>query len=202
MNTMQKLAVFDFDDTLVYGDSLWPFLVYVVGMPRAMMALAEALFLLFRRYLTNKRDPTIVDYRTFIKTHLLRRLLTGQKADNLAAAVAKLRGWQKWNEPVRQTLLDHYNKGHKIVVVSGGLDLYLPVLLADLPQRALICTRMEVKDDVLTGEMSSGNCVRARKAEILANYILKNGPFSESWGYGNYPHDIPMLELVDHRVIV
>ena len=65
-----------------------------------------------------------------------------------------------------------------------------------------MCTRVEVINGVVSGFMTAGNCVRKRKAEILANYIEKNGPFVESWGYGNYPHDLPMLELLDHRTIV
>ncbi len=35
------LAVFDFDHTLITGDSLWPFLAAVAGWPRALLALAE-----------------------------------------------------------------------------------------------------------------------------------------------------------------
>lgn len=202
MNEQTTLAVFDFDHTLIDGDSLWPFLVYVAGWPHAALTLAEAVFLLVRRYLKDKKDPEIADYRTFIKAHMLRRLLAGRTAAELAPAIEKLRGWQIWNEPMRRALFEHHDKGHRIVIASGGLDLYLPELLSDLPPRALICTRMEARDGVLTGEMLSGNCVRAKKAEILANYILRNGPFGESWGYGNYPHDVAMLELVKHRVIV
>ena len=202
MNGITTLAVFDFDDTLIKGDSLWPFLVNVAGPFRAALALADALYQFARRYLKDKNDPEIADRRTFIKAHMLRRVLAGHTVPDLASAVEKLRGWVRWNEPVRRALFEHYEKGHQIAIVSGGLDLYLPELLSALPPRALICTRMEARDGVLTGEMLSGNCVRNRKAEILGNYIAKNGPFAESWGYGNFPHDVPMLELVKHRIIV
>lgn len=202
MSELETLAVFDFDGTLIKGDSLWPFLVFVAGWLRACFALAAALFQFARHYLKNRNDPEIADFRTFVKTYLLRRLLAGRTAMELVPAVEKLRQWQQWNEPMRKAILEHFEKGHKIVVASGGLDLYLPELLNDLPPRALICTRIEAHDGVLTGEMLSGNCVRSRKAEILANYILRNGPFAESWGYGNFPHDVEMLELVKHRIIV
>ena len=202
MNEHTTLAVFDFDHTLIEGDSLWPFLVYAAGLPRVLLAVAAASFLLARRYLKNRTDPEIADTRTFVKAHLLRRLLGGRTATELLPAIEKLRGWQKWNEPMRRALREHYEKGHRIVIASGGLDLYLPELLNDLPPRALICTRMEANEGVFTGEMLSGNCVRAKKAEILANYILRNGPFVESWGYGNFPHDVEMLELLQHRIIV
>ncbi|MGE3623878.1 MAG: HAD family hydrolase [Bdellovibrionales bacterium] len=198
----KHLAVFDFDDTLIEGDSLWPFLVLVSGYPAAIKALMQALFLLALRWLNEKSRPEQPDTRTFIKSHLLKKTLAGRHVDTLAPAIEKLRRWQKWKAPVRAALLDHFARGHQIVIASGGLDIYLPALLQDLPPCALICTRMEIESGIITGVMPSGNCVRRRKAEILANYLEKNGPFSESWGYGNYPHDMLMLELLRHRIFV
>jgi phosphoserine phosphatase len=99
-------------------------------------------------------------------------------------------------------LFDHHAKGHTIVIASGGLDLYLPALVKDLPPCAVICTEMEIKDGIITGEMTNGNCVRQRKAELVAAYMAAHGPFDASWGYGNFPHDLPMLELVKYRTIV
>src|SRR5271154_2762149 len=98
LEASRKLAVFDFDHTLIEGDSLWPFLVYAAGMPRALAALGEALGLFVVRRLQNKNDSAIADPRTFIKAHLVRRLLEGRRAAELGSAIGKLRAWQKWNE--------------------------------------------------------------------------------------------------------
>jgi HAD superfamily phosphoserine phosphatase-like hydrolase len=194
------VAVFDFDHTLIRGDSLWPFLACLAGWPRAFAALTEAVFLFIIRYL--KKDPATADRRTFIKARLLRRLLGGRNPNSLVAAIEKLQIWCAWNEPIRQKLLDHYGKGHRIVVASGSLDLYLPALLKELPAHDLICTEVEIKNGAVTGAMPAGNCVRARKADMLKTWLAANGPFEESWGYGNFPHDLPMLNLLDHRIIV
>ena len=35
INDARKLAVFDFDHTLIEGESLWQFMIYVAGAPRA-----------------------------------------------------------------------------------------------------------------------------------------------------------------------
>ncbi len=194
------VAVFDVDHTLITGDSFWPFLTYTAGWPRAFMALARVAFLFAIGYL--KHDPEVADHRTFIKAQLLQQLLAGKTLNGLGDAIQKLRGWKKWNEPVKQKLLDHYAQGHKIVIASGGLDLYLPQLLKDLPPHELICTEVEVKENIVTGTMPTGNCVRLRKAEMLDVWLVRHGPFADSWGYGNFPHDVPMLNLVAHRVIV
>ena len=159
------------------------------------MALAQALFIW-----TALRPRG--DARTFIKSRLLMALLAGRRIDAFDAARRKLRRWVVWLEPTLRALREHHAQGHHIVIASGGLDLYLPTLLRDVPHDALICTQMEIKDGLVTGAMLSQNCVRERKAERVAAYLAAHGPFEDSWGYGNMPHDLPMLALVRHRVIV
>lgn len=198
----RTVAVFDFDHTLIEGDSLWPFLVCVAGWPRAFMALAKIAIHLALHYVRNPKAPELADIRTFVKEQLLIRLLARRGPHEFGPAIDKLRRWQKWNVPLRQKLIEHYERGHRVVIASGGLDLYLPDLLKDLPAYDLLCTEVEIRDDIVTGAMPAGNCVRARKAERLAAYLAAHGPFEESWGYGNFPHDVPMLELLRHRIIV
>ena len=194
----KTIAVFDFDGTLVKGDSFWFYLYYAAGAWSTFWAVRKSFFLLF----WHAHRPETYDKRKFIKQQLIDRLLKGRKVKSLQRAAEKLRVWKQWKEPIRAALLDHYAKGHHIVIASGGLDLYLPELLKDLPHHGLICTTIGTKDGVVTGDMVSGNCVRERKAELVAEYLAKNGPFTDSWGYGNLPHDLPMLNLMKQRVIV
>ena len=198
-NASRAVAIFDFDHTLIKGDSLWPFLVYLAGWLRSLAALAEGVVLLGWRRLRGEKNP---DSRTFLKQHLLHRLLTGRASSDIAQATARLYRWQKWNEPVLEALRDHHRQGHVIVVASGGLNLYLPELLRGLPCDALICTEIGMENNSATGAMTKGNCVRAQKAERIKEWLQANGPFTESWGYGNYPHDVPMLNLLKHRILV
>lgn len=196
MTAPRPIAVFDFDGTLVKGDSLWPFLSAVAGWPRCVAALAMAVV---RQAMER---PQGRDARTFIKAHLLQSILGGRRVDDLAPAVEKMRGWPKWNEAILEKLKEHHDAGNHVVIASGSLDIYLTALLEKVPYDALICTRMEIEDSVVTGEMISGNCVRRRKAELVADYLITHGPFGESWGYGNAPHDLPMMNLLQHRVVV
>ncbi len=190
------VAVFDFDSTLVKGDSLWPFLVAVAGWPQAIVSLLAALLRLTFRL----RSRT--DARTYIKDQLLWMVLAGQRESDLARAVARMRRWPRWIAPSLRALKEHYAAGHHIVIASGGLDIYLPALLKNVPYHALICTEMEVVNGTVTGRSSTGNCVRASKAARVARYLKSLGPLEDSWAYGNLPHDLPMMRLVQHRVIV
>jgi HAD superfamily hydrolase (TIGR01490 family) len=199
---LQSLSVFDFDDTLIHGDSMWAFLPFVAGWPRVGIALAEAAVAYAKRRYLNPNDPALADRGTFFKDKILKRLIAGRTPESLADAVARLRPWLRWKESVCATLREHYDNGHHVVIASGSLDLYLPELIKELPHHALLCTNIEVRDGVVTGAMSLGNCVRQGKAERVAAYIATHGPFGESWAYGNFPDDVPMMNLLKHRIIV
>lgn len=187
------LAIFDLDGTLLTGDSLWPFLVRLVGRRRVARALAQAV----------AAGLSAKDRKTAIKARLLALTLADvplSQVHDVANWLAK--DWRRWNKPLYDVLLSHKQRGHRILVATGALDLYATRLLADLPVDAILCTRMESRDGVLTGRMVDGNCVRDVKAQQVQDWINQNGPFSASWGYGNPPSDLPFLELVDHAVIV
>ncbi len=195
---MTRLAIFDFDRTLITGDSFIPFLCCVAGRTRTYAAIVESLARLAVRPSKEKG----VDPPTFLKAFLIDRLLKGKKIADLEDALKDLSLWQDLNLKIVHRLLDHHKRGDTIVIASGGLDIYLPTLLEDLPHTALICTEIGQKDGVLTGQMTKGNCVRLLKAQRVHEWMEENGPFEETFGYGNAPHDLPMLDLVKHRVVV
>ncbi|MFA5041130.1 MAG: HAD family hydrolase [Bdellovibrionales bacterium] len=193
------MAIFDYDNTLIKGDSFLPFLIYASNRFFVYAASIEAL----TRYALRRaqKKPT-ESLRTFIKSHLLHRILKGKRPEDLKVAAEKTREWQKPNWPVLKTLHEHHENGDTIIIASGSLDLYMEDLLRDIPHDALICTDIEVKEGRITGVMVNGNCVRRCKAERVKTWLNVFGPFDESFGYGNHPHDVPMLELVKHRIIV
>ncbi len=196
---LRPLAVFDFDDTLIEGDSLWSFFFLTSGYVRTCAALAEALAVLAWRTACRTGDG---DRRTLLKSVLLRRLLKGRHKAELCPAIEALRRGLRWKTETRRKLMDHYAAGDHVVIATGSLNLYMPELLEELPHHALICTNVAVENGVITGAMPDGNCVRQRKAELVQAYMASRGPFGESWGYGNLPHDLPMLNLVKHRIVV
>ncbi|HAX90789.1 MAG TPA: HAD-IB family hydrolase [Rhodospirillaceae bacterium] len=188
------IAFFDFDGTLAKGDSLWTFLVVAVGWLRCLYAL-------FCGLLAYAVAPKNQDRRTIIKKILLEKTLKGRRIDDLAPAIERMRSWPHWLETM-VTLREHANDGHHIVIATGSLDLYVAAMMDGAPYHAILSTEMEVEDGVLTGLMKGGNCVRQVKAERVADYLKNYGAVDESWAYGNAPHDLPMMELVTHNVVI
>ena len=196
---LKRVAVFDYDHTLITGDSFLPYLINVAGRMHTYKALLGGLCSAAISLLIG----TNVDgWRTHLKAYLLKNLLAGKRYESLAHAATETRQWQTEKDAVMLSLREHADRGDIIVIASGGLNLYLPELLRGVPYQALICTDIGVENGVITGAMIHGNCVRLRKAERVAQWLAANGPFDESYGYGNAPHDLPMLELVQHRVVV
>lgn len=215
------LAVFDFDGTLARGDSLLPFLARVAGGDTLRRHLAGSVAgAASRRFpvrpLAGRHLPgreTLVkggdasdaddDFKTAFKRRLLRRCLAGVPLERAREAAAEMGAWVRWHTPLRDTLMRHADQGHRILVATGALTLYMPVLLADLPVHDLLGTEMAVGEDgLLTGEMVAGNCVRAEKARRLALWMEETGPYGRRWGYGNQPSDLPFLALMDEATVV
>jgi phosphatidylglycerophosphatase C len=199
---LQVLAVFDFDHTLAEGDSFWHFLILVAGWSNLLIAVVRALALFIWRHFLHQDDRTRIDRGTFFKQQLLTELIAGRSIDSLREAAVILHHGMRWNSAMRRALQEHYDKGDHIIIASGALDLYLPELVKDAPHQALLCTEIEIRDGRATDVMKLGNCVRQGKADRVAAYIAAHGPFGESWGYGNFPDDIPMLNLLKNRIII
>ena len=191
-----KAAFFDFDDTLTHGDTLPFFLASVRGWPWTILAYA----------LAAAAGPFIPcpgsnDRRGRIKAVLLRLTLAGLPATRAQRAGGRMKPRIRWRTAIVAELRRHHEQGHRIVVVSGAATIYLPALLADLPVDEILGTELEAQDGVLTGRIAGVNRVRAAKAATVRDWLAIHRP-EQSWGYGNAPHDLDMLALLDHKTVV
>lgn len=191
----RRIAIFDFDGTLIRGDSLGPFLAAIAGPLRATAAFAAGLA-------GAMGGNALLDRRSAVKAALLHRTLAGRSLDEAEDAARRIGRRLRWRPAMVEALKAHKLAGCRIVVATGALDLYIEEALGDLPVDDVLATTMEVDGRRLTGRMAGGNCVRAEKARRVAAYLAEHGPFMESWGYGNRPSDLAMLALVDHPTVV
>lgn len=196
------LAIFDFDRTLIRGDSLMPFLTLTVGAwPARRAAAAATVAALTRSRPGGAGQPC--DLGSAVKAGVIARTLTGVALSTAHAAAERLAKVLRWHQPMVDRLHAHHRAGHRIVIASGSLDLYLRVVLRALPVDDLLATEVESVNGVLTGRLQSANCTRrtkaARVAAFLAGGAAQAGP---TWGYGNRPDDLPMLALLDQATVV
>lgn len=189
----RSAAIFDFDGTLVKGDSLLPFVVGVAGWPKALLTLALSIL-----------SPALIakDRKTEIKKRWLKANLDGRSLDEVRKVAAGLKEWRRWKVDVKSALEKHKAEGAKVVIATGALDLYIHEVAEGLPVDAVMCTEMERVGGKLTGRLLGENCVRKEKARRVAKWLAENGPFETTYGYGNAPSDLPFLALVDKARII
>ena len=188
------VAAFDFDGTLTHRDTLFPFLLHVVGWSafvRHVLALA----------------PTLAGYglglirNDIAKERVLTRFLSGmdvgelqRKAEQFAAQ--KLPGLLRVK--AMQRLDWHKRQGHRCVVISASLELYVQPWALATGFDDVIATHLEtIEEGRITGKLSGANCFGIEKVRRLQallgardGYIL--------YAYGDSRGDRELLSSADH----
>lgn len=181
-------AIFDFDKTLIRQGSLLLILTALVGRRRVIAAALGAECLPPQ----NRTEPER------LRAGLLRRLLPGLTAEDIATAAEQIYPQIDWDKTVMARYHWHRDQGHRILIATGGLSLYMPALLAHhgLKPDGLLASEMVMQNDHLTGEMAGPSCTGLEKARRVRDWLRDDE--GERWGYGNLPKDGPMLALTDH----
>ena len=185
------VAAFDFDGTLVRGDSLPRFLVRLLGRARFSLVLARSAPGMLVGYVRGGRDAS--------KAALLAGAVAGIPASRAQAAGEEfadvLAG--RVRRPMEDAIRWHRDQGHQLIVVSASLALYLEPFGRRRGFDRVIATRLEVGDDGrLTGRMSGAN-VRAEQKAIRLAQAIGAEPV-EVWAYGDSAGDREMLAMADH----
>ena len=195
MKEMRSFAFFDFDGTLIPGDSIAAFVPYARKrglMPRkeffrALLAAAGYVLglvsaadsknaaLRFRMNL-NPADREALD-RDFVRNCLLPRVYPQAKA----------------------CLNFHRQAGREPVLVTASTENYMQIIPDELGFSALLATPLN--PDGTVGE----NCKGKEKPRRIREWLQQQGreaDFSASFAYGDSKSDLPMLLLCGHPVQV
>jgi phosphatidylglycerophosphatase C len=194
---MKVLAIFDFDGTLIKGDSLWYFIAALHGRARAVAMFAAAIAAApFTR-------AFYADVRTAIKQRWIHHALRGIDANEATLAAEIVRAGLRWKDPQVQALRRLAAHDATIIIATGALDVYIHILLEGLPVNMVFCTAAERSAmGALTGHISGTNAVRGAKADRIRDYAMAHGPFDKIIGYGNLPNDRAMLELCTEAHVI
>ncbi len=192
MSAPVVLAVYDFDGTLIRGDSITAYLRF--AFRRGLLSLS-ALAGAGLNGLMNRlglRSPGEAKARAL---QFLKKLPPEKQAaldqDFAEALLRRLRP-----EGLCQMAQDQA-AGRYILLLSASTDNYMLPLSRRLGADGLICTRL--------ADLPAGNCRGAAKAERLNAWLREQGleaDFPASAAYGDSLSDEPVLSLVGHPVLV
>jgi phosphatidylglycerophosphatase C len=184
-----NLAIFDFDKTVTRKDSLIDFIYHVVGplkffagtLRLAPLLIAHSLGLI-------KSDKT--------KEMVLSHFFKGWEQEKFTTAASH---YSKEYLPaiVRGSAMDkihwHLAQGHKIVIVSASLEIYLNDWCRH-NNAELLATELEFKEGKFSGKLGSPNCKGQEKIHRLQqHYDLKK--FDHIYAYGDSHSDLALKNI-------
>jgi phosphatidylglycerophosphatase C len=193
------VAAFDFDGTLIRGDSFLPFLVRAVQPRRFAWTVAASSLATATAYRRGQRDGA--------KAELVERLLTGFPLVDLES-LGRRYGTElasRIRPSMASRIAWHRQQGHRLVIVSASLEVYLDATGRALRFDTVLATRLEVDaDGRLSGRLCGANVRGAEKAARLREWLDQAlpGVSYQLWAYGDSAGDRELLAMADYPVRV
>lgn len=188
------VAAFDFDGTLTRGETLGPFLLHTLG---AMRVARDALVL----------SPTLAGYalglirNDIAKERVFVQCLSGMQIDALRQqaecfAATALPGLMR--REAMQRLAWHKEQGHRCIVISASLELYVRPWAMKAGFDNVLATRLEtLADGVVTGRIAGSNCYGIEKVRQLEALLGGRDGFT-LYAYGDSRGDRELLSAADY----
>lgn len=188
-------AFFDFDGTLLAGFSVFYFLLrrYFSGKVSAgesvEQLLATASYALGR-----------ADFSALLEEFTASMAGTSDREMRALAAEVFRKDLVSGLYPeVRALLKAHQDKGHTVVILSSATQYQLELVAQELGVEHVVCTRLEVKNGVLTGATDGPACYGKEKY-LAAKAFARNSSLvlGRSFFYTDGAEDIPLLDAVGY----
>lgn len=192
MTDKTTIAAFDFDGTITTRDTFVPFLIMAFGMRRVQTAFLKLVFEGINVLLGNSS-------RDRFKERIVAELFRGDSVDRLTA-VGKQHCLEilNWIRPsARERIEWHRTQGHRLIIVSASLDLYLIPVAAELGFNDLLCTRLSKKHLLFDGKLQGLNCRGPEKVRQL-ECLLGSLDQYEIHAYGDSIGDQEMLAVATY----
>lgn len=187
------VAAFDFDGTLTRRDTLFPFLLHVAGYAK-----------LFNKIIY--LSPVLTGYalgfirNDIAKVKVLRSFLANMemiRVQQFAQQFAKQKLPALLRPEAMQRLAWHKQQGHRCVVVSASLELYLRPWAAEAGFDDVLGSRLEELDNGRTsGRLLGENCFGPEKMRRLETLLGPREGYT-LYAYGDSRGDKELLSAAD-----
>ena len=192
-------AFFDFDGTLVPGDSIlyWLQFYYRHRPSRLLFLIPIVPGLLLRAF-------------HLISSHTLKRVFLwpmsfekSAELDLLAAQFVREELKPRLRPSVMEKLREHHAQGHHVVVISASGIFYLKYLRELLPPGCIILgTELEWGKGFFKFPIYRDGNLRGENKINRLKEIGLGGAGAGGYAYSDHHHDIPLLRFVEHPVCV
>lgn len=188
-----KITFFDFDGTITTKDSLADFIKFAVGKfnyYKGLLILSPILIPYILKLVPND----------VAKEKLISHFFKGWDI-NRFQQISNNYALEKIDKIIRPNAMEkikwHQQQGHEIVIVSASMENWL-IAWCEKNYINLISTKLEVKDNKLTGRFSTLNCHGIEKvSRIKELYNLED--YEVIYAYGDSKGDKEMLNIADEK---
>jgi HAD superfamily hydrolase (TIGR01490 family) len=187
------VAAFDFDGTITTKDTFVPFLYQAFGYERVFKAFVQ---LAHRALLVGLG----LSNRDKFKEYLMQSLFSGESyakfskiGTNYGNTLTSL-----FRPAALNRVAWHKAHGHRCIMVSASLDLYLNEVVKMLGFDDLLCTMLSHNNQVFDGSLKGKNCRCMEKVDRL-QLLLGDLELIEIYAYGDSAGDREMLAVADHK---
>lgn len=187
------VALFDFDGTLTHRDSLLPFLYHLSG-PVSFVCNAVVLVPVLLKYLLGWMENGPAKeavFQTFVRGENIKEVRRSAE-EFVTSVLPKLLRPQ-----AMERLQWHQKQGHRVVLISASVDVYLKPWAAQVGIDQVVCTELQTREGRLTGRFDGANCYGPEKVNRLTN-ILPDVDTAEVYAYGDSDGDRELLDLANH----
>lgn len=192
MKKINAIAAFDFDGTIIRGDSFISFSRYVFGD----ISLAIA---------TIKNLPYIIGYKLGLypnwkaKEKLFSCLFKEtpiDKFNNLCMDFFNNKGSKLVKKEALECIQAHKRLGHKILIISASPENWVMPFAIACDVDTVIATKINTEDNKVTGVFKSKNCYGIEKVNRLLELFPKRSDYY-LYAYGDSRGDKELLSFAD-----
>lgn len=178
-----KLAIFDFDDTIIRGQSPDLFCEYILNN------INKNNFQKIIHYLNKKK---LIPKYFKIKKKLLLYSLKGTSKKEIKNYSNKFYSTLIFNKKILNEINKYIKNKYKIVVISGGYAEYIRFFKKS---NHVIANELKYRDNIFTGHIRSKDCMGRQKVfRILKEYSVRD--VNSSVFYSDSYSDLPLFKLV------
>ena len=190
-----SLALFDFDGTLIPGDSVAYYLRF--ARKEGAVSMSEFLRALWAATLYGMKHMTDADSKSvglaFRKRHDQKYL---EELDQKFVNQVLL---PKVYAEGKKQIAKHRQEGNLLVLVSASTENYMRLVADALDFDTVLCTPIEADGTIRR------NCKGDKKVQRVKDWLAENAltaDLASSFAYGDSKSDLPMLRFVGHPVQV
>jgi phosphatidylglycerophosphatase C len=193
INHGKNLALFDFDGTITKRDSFLEFIKYYKGRTSfilGLIILSPILFLYKIGIIKNWRAKEMV-FTYFFRNESFKEF--SSKCEDFSLEIIP----NMVKPKAMQKILGHLNKGDRVIIISASFENWLIDWCKSM-HIELIGSKIEVRENLVTGKIYGKNCFGNEKVNRLNQY-LDISKYSEIYAYGDSKGDFPLLDLSTQR---